>query len=95
MWGAVHSAAEARTEDAGDQRQLRTATNHVEAGDVAAQLTNARCVGHQQGFHGLDRRFDQGSGGLVEVRDGNCHGLSVDGYGDELRRGREGLLRVA
>ena len=95
MRRAVHTSAKARTEHAGNQRQLRTATNDVEAGDVAAQLANSGCIRHQQGLHGLDRCLDQGSGCLIEVGDGNRHRLTIDGHSDELCRRGEGLLRVA
>ena len=91
----MHAATKARTEHSGNKRQLRTATNDVEAGDVAAELADTGCIRHQKRLHRSDRRFNEGSGGLVEIGDRNRDGLPFDRYGDELRRRGEGLLGVA
>ena len=89
---AVHAAPEAGAQDARDEGQLGAAADHVEAGDVSAELTDARCVRNQEGLHGLDGRLHQRGRGLVEVCDRDRGGLAVNGNGDELRGGGEGLL---
>lgn len=91
----MHSAAKARTQNAGNEGQLRPATDDVQAGDVAAELTDTCRIGNEERFHRGDRCLNEGSGGFVEVGNRNRDGLAVDGHGDELRRRGEGLLRIA
>ena len=93
VWRAVDAATEARAKDARDERQLRTAADHVESCNVAAELADTGGIGDKQGFHGRDRRIDERGGVLVEVGDGYGRGFAVNGDRDELCGGGEGFLR--
>ena len=92
MRRAVDAATEAGAQDARDERQLGAAAHDVQACDVTAELTDPGGIGDEQGFHGLDRCIHERCCGVIEIRDGDRCGFAVDGYGNELRRGGEGLL---
>ena len=81
----MNAPTKTRPQRAGDEGQLRTPTDNVQTGNVAAELRLSGLVAHQQRLHGTHRRLDEGSACVVEVchRDRDGHG--IDGYRDELR----------
>ena len=82
----MNAPTETRPQRAGDEGQLRTATDDIQTGDVAAELRLPGLVAHQQRLHGAHRGLDEGSARVVKVCHRDRHGHGIDGYRDELCR---------
>ena len=95
MGRAVHASSEAGAQNTGDEGKLRAATHDVQARDIATELSDAGSARHEQGLHGVHGGVDESRCVLVELGNGDRRGLAVDGHGDELRGGSQGLLSAA